>query len=348
MNNSGSELMALTRRTLPTVVDNWRSYWALHFWSVLACLHHHKVLENRPERLVRPYPDWTMAQLRGIAVENFFLVEKPKVKNFGLQYFMAIYLNHYHGRDARAMLLGQLRELIKLDLDWEQSSFHVCGESTLDKEARIGIDEVAYPDGMVTGDQVEKFFSRCDLFIRVPKLEAESTEDHPAVAIAGEVEGVRGSRLTKSSFWERKPKEAAFGIGISVDRGGFIGTQIEVFKDAEARRAVLTLYAGKSGVADDWYHAVEAMHALFTAGPKGIYSIASQDEGFDDIFNLVKGYFQTPFSDVDEILRGIAFDGLGASDGDYLLLGKTVEFPVPKLIKPSIQIHRSMSAWQKP
>lgn len=184
-------------------IVRYRSYWAGHFYSILRCLRYHNGLEY-PGRKMATYglQDWSLSQLRGSAPANFFEKINQFMVNWGFQYLMASLLNTRSAGPVVERLILEVERLweVKFDKALNNYMFHVSGR---DSDLSHGLD-LLFSDifpylGNLNADQTRDVIADSDLCLIL-----QNPHSLGRVGIFGEVEGLKGDRVLRDSFWKKK------------------------------------------------------------------------------------------------------------------------------------------------
>ena len=113
------------------IIEEQKSYWANHFYSVIECINSHKNLQYSP-RNFETFPIWTLNDLRGSHPINFFDHIQQYIKNWGFQYFLVNFLNKKSGCNIVKEIVGRLEEIhnVKFSNYLTGYEFHISGNDS--------------------------------------------------------------------------------------------------------------------------------------------------------------------------------------------------------------------------
>jgi hypothetical protein len=278
-----------------SIITNYRSYWATHFYSALQCLESHKNLEFSPRRLVS-FPVYTLAVLRGCLPSNFFNQIERYIENWGVQYFLANFFNKKLGGHVIEELITRIETSysVKFSRELDYFSFHVSGnDSALSHDLRSRFSHV-FPDKINEKHaDVDTLIAYSDLC-----LVLSSDNSETKVGLFGEVEGIYGNKLRTQNYWGKKQDFCIFGIGVVE------GNQKVVYFEEGYFNGIYRinlLFERSNPVITDFNRALGALKMLFLEGPNARFYI--KDEEFEFFINKIKSYWNTDIHELLDDLR---------------------------------------------
>lgn len=277
-------------------IGRYRSYWAGHFYSVLRCLRYHNGLEY-PGRKMANYglEDWSLSQLRGSAPANFFEKINQYMINWGFQYLMASLLNTRTAAPVVEKLILELERLWDLKFDEALSNymFHVSGR---DSDLSHGLDLLfadVFPSSQtLSADQIQDVIANSDLCLTL-----KNPNSLLKVGIFGEVEGLKGEKILRDSFWKRKNQYCVYAFGVRKEQGSSVHYQVR-YLDGLYR--VLITFQVDHFVVTDFRTTIWWFHYLFQNGP--FRKVDISDEEFGYFYNILQRNWNQPISEVLEII----------------------------------------------
>lgn len=267
----------------PGIIADQKSYWAMHFCSILETLHQQKQLKYSFRRSIPDEAPQSLANLVANTPPSFFGQLKGSITNFGLQYFLAHYLMSYEGRNAVVSVLNGIANAYDVDLAGSLSSFgvSVCGvDSYSGHQFLQSTDAVIFGYNEHTIQNVWRDINYVDLCILLER------KIFPyKVAVLGEVEGNNGAKLLRDSFWDQKSSFCSFGIGVVTNDSGHM--TIQTFQTLSGLKTILTLSSSFS-VVEDFKTAIDTLDVLFSMRPH--IKIPLHD-GMEDVVNLIRHHW---------------------------------------------------------
>lgn len=264
----------------PGIIADQKSYWAMHFCSILETLHQQKQLKYSFRRSIPDGAPHSLANFVANTPPSFFGQLKGSITNFGLQYFLAHYLMSYEGRSAVIALLSGIANAYDVDLAGNLSSFgvSVCGvDSYSGHQFLKNTDAVIFGYNANTIQNVWRDINYVDLCIL---LERKSFPHR--VAVLGEVEGNNGIKLLRDSFWGHKSSFCSFGIGVVTNDSGQM--VIQTFQTLSGLKTILTLSSSFS-VVEDFKIAIDTLDVLFSMRP---HIKIPLHVGMEDVVNMIR------------------------------------------------------------
>lgn len=270
--------MAFSKSQLATplpvgVIQNYKSYWATHFYAVLQCLHSHKVLQYTP-RVFAYYPSWKLRDLRADLPHNFFHHLEGHLQNFGFQYFMSVFLNYKMASGIVDQLIENLSQLYGIPLLTSQTryQFFLSGSDSVLSEGLLDEFTEVFPsqiNGMRPNAQLLAKQSDLCLVLDFPI-------PHARLAIFGEVEGLHGHDLSNASYWNKKLPFCVMTVGVIDGSGKNVYISNTFINDIPR---VNLIFERRHPVVQDFLQVLSYMKVLFSEGPGT--RIRSNDEEFD-------------------------------------------------------------------
>lgn len=274
----------------PGIIADQKSYWAMHFCSILETLHQQKQLKYSFRRSIPDEAPHSLANLVANTPPSFFGQLKGSITNFGLQYFLAHYLMSYEGRNAVIALLNGIANAYDVDLAGNLSSFgvSVCGvDSYSGQQFLQNTDAVIFGYNEHTLQNVWRDINYVDLCILL-----ERNSFPHKIAILGEVEGNNGIKLLRDSFWGQKSSFCSFGIGVVTNDSGQMA--IQTFQSLSGLKTILTLSSSFS-VVEDFKIAIDTLDVLFSMRP---YIKIPLHAGMEDVVNMIRHRWNHPVEDL--------------------------------------------------
>jgi len=272
------------------VIPDAKSYWATHFYSILQCLDKHKNFEYSPQR-IHSWPVWSMGQLRGEFVLEFFHHIERYMRNWGLQYFLCNLFNQKIGMGIIDRILHDLEQMYSYKImgEFDRFKFYVSGkdsrlsENLLSMKCRPEVFPESGEEGSA-GDSFEELVERSDLCLIL-----EGSMTGRSIAIFGEVEGNKGKKTTSDRFWLKKPEFCVFSIGVVPGPGRGI------YFDYKQEKKCVILIEGKNPVVEDFSVALNFFTNLFRSGPcDRSIGLLARDEEFNFFAEKMKKLWWEP------------------------------------------------------
>lgn len=272
------------------IIENYKSYWASHFYSVLECLHSHKTMNHSPMNL-RSYPNWSLSEMRGDLPLNFFNELESYIRNWGFQYFLSVFMNNKMSSEIVEQLVKNLSDLYNANFstNFNNYAFYISGhDSALSHGLLDRFTEVFPPELRENKPDSSILIAQSDLCLILT-----SPKTNNKVAIFGEVEGTYGSDMSNQSYWRNKLDFCVFTVGVIEGSGK--GTYV-ANSCLNGIDRVNILFEKKHPVVADFQTVLNFMKILFVEGPST--KIQLRDEEFDYFFNKVKSYWKRPILDL--------------------------------------------------
>lgn len=262
------------------IIENYKSYWATHFYAVLQCLHSHRTLTYTPTSLSY-YPNWKLRDLRADLPFNFFNQLESYLQNWGFQYFMSVFLNYKMSSGIVDQLIGRLSQLYNISLLAHHTGykFFLAGSDSVLSEGLLDEFTEVFPcqiNGVRPDARILAQKSDLCLVLSFPI-------PYGRLAIFGEVEGLHGHGLSNESYWKKKLSFCVITIGV-IDGAGKNAYILDTFINNIPR--VNLIFERKHPVVQDFQQVLNYMRILFSEGKDT--KMKSGDEEFDFFFNKVK------------------------------------------------------------
>ena len=286
------------------IIKNDKSYWASHFYAVIAFLHYHRTWEFTTTTYPQ-YPTWTLESLRGRLPHNFFHFQKVNIQNWGFQYFLSVFLNYKMSSNTVYELIQNLSKLYNEEsltqfltqhVDYK---FFVSGADSVLSEGLLNEFTQVFPHkikGNHPNINLLAQYSDLCLIIDLPI-------PYGRLAIFGEVEGNHGHKPSNKSYWIKKLPFCIFTI-VVIDgprKGGYICT---TFLNDIPR--VNIIFEKTHFVVRDFHQVLNTMDILFNYGPNA--PTLSADEEFDFFCNIVKKHWNKKSIDLINIIKSYCHD----------------------------------------
>ncbi|ELA9340414.1 hypothetical protein [Vibrio parahaemolyticus] len=270
----------------PNIINNYRSYWATHFYTLLKCIDQHKQLQYSPQRFPG-FPIWSLSTLRGNLPPNFFDQIESYIQNWGVQYFLTSFFNQKMGSNVVEALIARLEKLynVTFSKQLDYYSFYVSGnDSSLSYKLGDRFSE-SFPSEL-NGEKpdLNSLIAYSDLCMVL-----ENSVTNSKVGIFGEVEGVKGNKLRTESYWGKKQDFCVFGIGAIEGKDKRIYIE-ENYHNNIPR--VQILIEKSNPIISDFMKVINYCKWLFLYGPTS--QLNSVDDEFDYFINKLKINWSTP------------------------------------------------------
>lgn len=283
----------------PGVISDPQAYWATHVGAVLTSLTEQTNLTYRfYGKTIPSSAPQTLATLCGNAPVNFLKMMDGAVQNFGMQYFLTTYLISDEGFSCLRQLLEVIGESRNVDLVGQTASagVYVCGKDSRSGEAFLANTE-AYLFGSngVTLKEAAREIEYADLCILLyPKLGGRP------LALLGEVEGVRGEKLTWPSYWEGKSPYCCFGIGI---HQGMRGMSELFTRQLPLGSRTIMRFGSSHHVVSDFQKAITTLISQMTHSR---HADLRAEAGLAEVMDLVRYRWNEPIDLLIEELRSLS------------------------------------------
>lgn len=268
------------------VINNYRSYWATHFYSFLKCLDQHKQLKYSPQNF-QEFPIWSLSTLRGNLPPNFFDYIENYIQNWGVQYFLTSFFNQKMGSNIVEAIIERLKNLYNLiySVELDLYSFYVSGnDSSLSYKLGDQFSEVFPSELNGEKPNLNQLIAYSDLCMVL-----ENSVTNLKVGIFGEVEGIYGNKLRSKIYWGDKQNFCVFGIGVVEGDNKLIYLE-ENFHHNIPR--VQILIENSNPIISDFMKVITHFKWLFLYGPTSQFNPV--DEEFDYFINKIKMNWSTP------------------------------------------------------
>lgn len=270
----------------PNIINNYRSYWATHFYSLLKCIDQHKQLQYSPQRF-DTFPIWSLSTFRGTLPPNFFDKIEDYIKNWGVQYFLTSFLNQKMANNIVESIIERLEKLynVTFSKQLDYYSFYVSGaDSSLSHKLEQRFSEVFPSELNGEKPSLAQLISYSDLC-----LVLENSQTRTKVGIFGEVEGIKGNKLSTELYWGKKQDFCVFGIG-AID-----GKDKKIYIEENHHNnipRVQVLIEKSNPIISDFMTVINYMKWLFLYGPSLNLTIVDEELGY--FINKIKNNWSTP------------------------------------------------------
>ncbi|CFR09975.1 Uncharacterised protein [Yersinia frederiksenii] len=305
---------SLTTPIAPNIINNYRSYWATHFYSLLKCIDQHKQLQYSPQGFAT-FPIWSLSTFRGNLPPNFFDKIEDYIKNWGIQYFLTSFFNQKMGSNVVDAIIERLEQLynVKFSKQLDYYSFYVSGiDSSLSNKLKERFSEV-FPN-QLNGENpsLTQLINYSDLC-----LVLENSQTGNKVGIFGEVEGIKGNKLRSELYWGRKQNFCIFGIGAIDGQDKKIYIEENHYNNIPR---VQILIEKSNPIISDFMTVINYMKWLFLYGPSSNLTVIDEELGY--FINKIKINWATPMPQLFRDLENYIDKGdlLGFNDTGIELL----------------------------
>lgn len=286
---------SLVKLIQPSIIGDLKSYWAMHFCSLLETLYEHKQLEFNFQKSINQESPRTLASLVGATERGFFARIRENVQNWGLQYFLCHYLMSRDGRGVFHELISNISNNYNFDLlkNFHSYGVFVCGIDSYSGEFFLKTNNASmfgYTD--ITIQNVYEDIKYVDLCILIRRTQGDLNDS----ALLGEIEGNKGSKLLGSSFWGRKSSVCLFGIGV---QQGANDLSVQNIQTGSGIKTIITL-GSQHSIIDD-FHATIGMMEIFLSMNHNhkVFMIPGQT----DIVEIIRQHWEQPVEILIEELR---------------------------------------------
>jgi len=279
----------------PNVIGDLKSYWAMHFCSILETLYEHKQLEFCIQSLIPTHQQRSLSNFVGEAERGFFSRIRDNINNWGLQYFLCHYLASPDGHNVFHRIISEISNNYNFDLlkNFHSYGIFICGIDSYSGEQFLKTTTAAilgYTE--YTIQNVWEDIKYVDLCILIKRLPGDTLD----TAILGEVEGNKGRKLFAPDFWEKKSSMCLFGIGVA--QGG-AEISIHNIELENSIKTVVTLGSNFS-VVDDFKIALGMMEVFLSLNHKQKIQLI---DGQKEIVEIIKYYWNKPIDELITALR---------------------------------------------
>lgn len=304
----------------PTLINDPKSYWAMHFCSILETLYEHKYLEFNIQKSIYYSHPKTMASFVGTSEQGFFARMRESVQNWGLQYFLCHYLASTDGYKLFNELIDHISDNYDFDL---LKNFHSYGVFVCGIDSYSGAEFLQNTNAEIFGYteksivNVWEDIKYVDLCILVRRYEGDTLDS----ALLGEVEGNKGQKLFRNSGWGKKSSMCLFGVGV---KQGETEISIQNVKLENSIKTVAIL-GSEHSVIDDFHVAIGLMEVFLSMNYQHkVVKIPGQYE----IIEIIRNNWFNPVEELIETLRGF----INRVDGASLGINPLTIQSVPKII----------------
>ncbi len=258
----------------------------------------------------------TLNSMRGTLPLNFFNSLEQYLKNWGFQYFLVNFLNY---DKSASFIVNELIQRLSIEYDVTFS------ENLTDYKFYI-----SGSDSKLTIDLKDRFTTIFPLELNNQKANIQSMIDrsdiclilfnpntNEKVGIFGEVEGLKGNKLKRESYWNAKPDFSIFSFGVIDGQNKQI-----YFQDLRVNNInkIQCFFETSNPIIKDFWHTLSYIKLLFNEGIYE-YNLYTKDEEFDFFLNLIVKNWS---NDVEILLNNI----LQYIDGKELI-GKLINEQLP-------------------
>ncbi|MGD1393222.1 hypothetical protein [Vibrio harveyi] len=278
----------------PSVISDTKSYWAMHFCSVIETLYEHQYLEFNIQKSIPYSQPKTLANFVGATETGFFARMRESLQNWGLQYFLCHYLASNDGFNVFRKLIEEISNNYNFDLlrNYHSYGVFVCGIDSYSganflRNTKAGI--LGYTDKTI--HNVWEDIKFVDLCILIRRFAGDTLD----TALLGEVEGNKGNRLLGSG-WGKKSTMCLFGIGV---KQGEKNISIQNIK-LEGSVKTIAILGSEHSVIDDFHAAIGLMEVFLSLNPQHkVVNIPGQSE----IIEIIRSNWFHPVETLIETLR---------------------------------------------
>lgn len=304
----------------PTIISDPKSYWAMHFCSIIEALYEHKQLEFNIQKSINYSQPKTLANFVGASEQGFFARMRESIRNWGLQYFLCHYLASNDGFKLFRQLVEQISNNYNFDLlrNFHSYGVFVCGVDSYSGEqflrnTNAGI--MGYTEKNIIN--VWEDIKYVDLCIMIRRNKGDTLD----TALLGEVEGNKGAKLFGNSGWGKKSSMCLFGIGV---KRGESEMSIHNVKLENSIKTVATL-GSEHSVIDDFHVAIGLMEIFLSMNHQ---HKVSKIYGQSEIVDIIRNYWHQPVEQLIEELRSF----INRADGASIGINPITIQSVPKII----------------
>lgn len=277
-------------------IVRYRSYWAGHFYSVLRCLRYHNGLEYPGRKMLNMgVEDWSLSQLRGSAPPDFFGRINQYMNNWGFQYLLVSLLNSRPALPVVEALISEIERLwnVTFDKTFSNYEFKISGK---DSDLSAGLDLLfakVFPSNQpLTQLQKQDVIDDSDLCLILTRPGYVEKK-----GVFGEVEGLKGFKIHRSSFWKKKSIHCVYAFGVNEEQGSVVDYRVRYLDGIY--RVLITFQSGNF-VVKDFQTTLWWFHYLFQNGPLRKALIADEEVGY--FYNILKMNWNRPISEVLDLI----------------------------------------------
>lgn len=277
------------------LIENPKSYWATHFYSVLQCLHSHRTLTYSPQGFLH-YPNWKFRDLRADLPSNFFFHMQNSMWNWGFQYFLSMFLNYKMSSAIVDTLIYRLSNMYNFRFMVHHTSykFHLAGSDSILSAGLLNEFTDVFPATHAgSRPDARALAARADLC-----LVLDFPIPYARMAVFGEVEGGHGEYLSNVKFWNEAVPFTVFSVGVIKGKSKQIYI-VDTLIGGVPR--VNILLERDHFVVRDFRNVLSYFNTLFNDGPTT--NISHGDEEFDFFFNQLKTHWHKDTTELIELLR---------------------------------------------
>jgi hypothetical protein len=240
--------------------------------------------------------NWSLEDLRSVAPPNFFQMIDANMRNWGMQYFLATFLNRSEAEPIVNAMISRLSEVWSSPFGTTDYQFYISGrDSDLGRQVGLNFDEIFPRKILLDEPNRQKIIDFSDLcMILRSKEHFDERGNFKRLGLFGEVEGNKGGDIFRTSYWSGKSNYCVFALGVIDEPGD--GAFINTKRVGEVDRVLVTLQTEHSVVKDFrtviWWMAHLFNYGRFSLLPPNI------DEELGFFLNLLKNHFDKDIVDV--------------------------------------------------
>jgi hypothetical protein len=283
----------------PAIIGDLKSYWAMHFCSVLETLYEHKQLEFNIQKAISLSEPRTLSSFVGVSERGFFSRIRENVRNWGLQYFLCHYLMSSEGWGAFKLLVDNISNNYDFDVlrNYAHYGVYVCGIDSYSGEAFLNTCNAAilgYDNNTI--NNVWRDIKYVDLCVLIRRHAGDLTD----TALLGEVEGNKGYKTLQPGYWEYKSRACLFGIGVKE------GEQNATIQNVRFESCVKTIImlGSEFSVIKDFQAAVGTMETFLSLRPQ--HHVISFP-GLDEVIDRIRVNWSNPIEVLIDELRSFIY-----------------------------------------
>lgn len=304
----------------PGLISDAQAYWAMHVCAILMTLTEQTNLTYRfYGKTIPPNAPQTLATLCGNAPIHFLKSMEGAIQNFGMQYFLSTYLTSEEGFPCLTQLLEEVSKACNVDLFSQpiSVSVHVCG-----KDSRSGQQFLTSTNARLFGSSDLTLYDaiRDIEFADLCILLHPASGERP-LALLGEVEGVRGKKLTWPSYWGGKSSYCCFGIGVHQGLRGL--SELFTLQSPDGPRTIMRFGSRHHVVADF----CKAVTNLISQMNHSRHADLHLEEGLAEVMQLVRLRWNDPIELLVNELQDLSAYSTMPTDQQVKLLGHLTQVP---------------------
>ena len=281
----------------PSIIGDQTSYWAMHFCGVLEAMRQQNQLQYSFNKSIPDGDPHTLANLVAHTPTWFFPTLKAYLSNFGLQYFLSHYLMSFEGRNPVVALLNAVANAYDVDLVGSMQSYevYVCGSDSRDGHQFLeSLNAHIFGYDNKTIQQAFEDVKHVDLCIVINRA-----DPLPRLAILGEVEGNKGTKMLRGSFWTGTASFCAFGVGVVLNNNKQM--EIQTINTPTGPKSVLTMSSAHH-VAADFMQAIGVFEIMFFMTHQQNIPLFP---GMDIVVDLIRDHWNKPVDALIALIRAL-------------------------------------------